>query len=643
MSDNSTNTSDVGDDGKSSEFTWINTHLRIYYLLAIAITGIIGNSISMAVFLGTRLKNHSSYYYLAFMGASDTLFLSFLCVQCLLNSQGLQWLRIEFLSSSAGCKMINYVMSTCTNISVWLTVAYTSERCIAVQYPLLRAQLCTVGRAKLVTAFVTVSNVIANLYVFPTVGRPPGFDNCGYFEEYLQLIRVVSVVDALVMMALPFVLIVCMNSMIVWKLWKLSDVFHGSAGTRHSSSRTFDGTGETPLSPIPAQSAQRYAFPQITLNPPLKLDRNNSPCVWKPSAAIPPNVIEKPLPSQPQPDAAKPECSDKQGKYEANVSKIDEESEGTEPYSNTGERYEEMNLPAEGNEKEDDAPAKDDQVREDIEAVVPFRKAKRSSSVGRGDDLVPSCEPNEEEEGLEQPGLSSEKRDGGKKNDKSEKVFIDVNIRVIIDNGHAVSARGDLRNKNVGEDGDGGILDLVRNEAKRSDRPPAACGSQVTRGQSNAKRGQGAGDEGEDEGGKINVDLSKPRRLATVVELQPRQNKKVAVTSVRHSDASGIKENITKMLLVVSTMFVALQLPSFSLRLDAMWTERTSPLSREVQRILNDLYYSHIFINFLIYSACGSNFRQCLRQMVLSGFLKVTRGRLRQRQRRLLGNAVARL
>ncbi|XP_066966885.1 uncharacterized protein [Macrobrachium rosenbergii] len=438
----------------------------------------------MAVFLGTRLKNHSSYYYLAFMGASDTLFLSFLCIQCLLNSQGLQWLRIEFLSSSAGCKMINYVMSTCTNISVWLTVAYTTERCIAVQYPLLRAQLCTVGRAKLVTAFVTVSNTIANLYVFPTVGRPPGFDNCGYFEEYLQLIRVVSVVDALVMMALPFVLIVCMNSMIVWKLWKLSDVFHGSAGTRHSSSRTFDGTGETPLSPIPVQSAQRYTFPQITLVPPLKLDRNNSPSIWKPSAVIPPSVIEKP-PSQLQSNAATPECSDEQGKHEEMDLKIDAERRMTDPSLNTGERYKDMNLPAEDNEKEE-APVQDDQVQENIEAVVPFCNAKRSS-VGRNDDQAPSREANEEE-GAEQPGLSSDKREGGKKNDKSEKVFIDVNIRVIIDNGHTVSARGDL-GKDDERDGDGGMDERsARNEAKRCDTAPA-CGSKVTRGQSNAKRG----------------------------------------------------------------------------------------------------------------------------------------------------------
>ncbi|XP_068248250.1 uncharacterized protein [Palaemon carinicauda] len=589
MAANFTNASGVGEeeksseDEKSSEFTWINTHLRIYYLLVIAITGIIGNFISMAVFLGTRLKNHSSYYYLAFMGASDTLFLSFLCVQCLLNNQGLQWLRIEFLSSSAGCKMINYVMSTCTNISVWLTVAYTTERCIAVQYPLLRAQLCTVGRAKMVTAIVTISNTIANLYVFPTVGRPPSFDNCGYFEEYLQLIRVVSVVDALVMMALPFVLIVCMNSMIVWKLWKLSDVFDGSTGTRHSPSKTCDGTGETPLSPIPLQSSsQRYTFPQITLvaeNERIasrKLDRTASPSsLWKPRAVVPPHV-----------DRSKYEEIDCKTSW-----KVDgkEKTVDLSPITKDGCRASHGDNHVEDGQVQRNIESRDTSVdslammnkvtqeNEDFKGmVVPFGGGKESQS---GSKDLPGADHNgSPREVTEDPkkhelssnlnlegGDSGEKREGGGKNDKSEKVFIDVNIRVIIDNGHNTSDRGTGSSERETFANSRYAKDTSDNVVEKDGEQDVGIDAMPTRIDNNAKRISSVDVQNNDlrrkEGNtKIGVDLHKPRGLGTIVEQKMRQDKR-AVTCVRRKDTSGAKENITKMLLVVSTMFVALQLP----------------------------------------------------------------------------------
>ncbi|XP_068248251.1 uncharacterized protein [Palaemon carinicauda] len=480
------------------------------------------------------------------------------------------------------------------------------------------------------------------------------FDNCGYFEEYLQLIRVVSVVDALVMMALPFVLIVCMNSMIVWKLWKLSDVFDGSTGTRHSPSKTCDGTGETPLSPIPLQSSsQRYTFPQITLvaeNERIasrKLDRTASPSsLWKPRAVVPPHV-----------DRSKYEEIDCKTSW-----KVDgkEKTVDLSPITKDGCRASHGDNHVEDGQVQRNIESRDTSVdslammnkvtqeNEDFKGmVVPFGGGKESQS---GSKDLPGADHNgSPREVTEDPkkhelssnlnlegGDSGEKREGGGKNDKSEKVFIDVNIRVIIDNGHNTSDRGTGSSERETFANSRYAKDTSDNVVEKDGEQDVGIDAMPTRIDNNAKRISSVDVQNNDlrrkEGNtKIGVDLHKPRGLGTIVEQKMRQDKR-AVTCVRRKDTSGAKENITKMLLVVSTMFVALQLPSFSLRLDAMWTGRTSPLIREVQRILNDLYYSHIFINFLIYSACGSNFRQCLRQMILSGFLRITRG---QRQRRI--------
>ncbi|XP_013400602.1 thyrotropin-releasing hormone receptor [Lingula anatina] len=79
---------------------------------------------------------------------------------------------------------------------------------------------------------------------------------------------------------------------------------------------------------------------------------------------------------------------------------------------------------------------------------------------------------------------------------------------------------------------------------------------------------------------------------------------------------------ITKMLLLVSTVFLVLNLPSHSMRVYhlVVTSKRegysVSPLEWALQQIFQLLYYTNFAINFALYSLSGQNFRKALRRLL---------------------------
>jgi len=120
--------------------------LHVYYIPAIVLAGILCNLLNVVVFTNTYLRHRSSSYYLAALALSDT---------CFLVSLGLIWvgdsLEVQTFNKEGWCQVVVYLSTASSFLSVWLTVAFTVERFIAVQYPLQRPHICTVARAKVKT------------------------------------------------------------------------------------------------------------------------------------------------------------------------------------------------------------------------------------------------------------------------------------------------------------------------------------------------------------------------------------------------------------------------------------------------------------------------------------------------------------
>ncbi|XP_008548250.1 pyrokinin-1 receptor [Microplitis demolitor] len=195
-----------------------------FYIPFIILLGLVGNLLSCIVFLNTHLKMRSSSYYLAALAMTDFSFLIALMFVWLNFRVG--W---RVFNEDGWCEILVYVSAVCSSLSVWLTVAFTVERFIAVQYPLHRPYICTIARAKMIIFMLTVMALICHSYAFFTAGvtksRDGVEDICDLRPEYLELMRVINITDTIASLIVPLISIVVMNTMIMRNFFKFSRRF----------------------------------------------------------------------------------------------------------------------------------------------------------------------------------------------------------------------------------------------------------------------------------------------------------------------------------------------------------------------------------------------------------------------------------
>ncbi|XP_039295093.1 uncharacterized protein LOC111058990 [Nilaparvata lugens] len=189
---------------------------HLYYIPTIISVGLVGNLLSCVVFLRTHLKMRSSSYYLAALATADFGFNVTLL---------LVWLSgfgLRVFNEEGWCQGVVYFSSVCSFLSVWLIVAFTVERFIAVQYPLHRPHMCTVERAKAVVSLLAALALLLHCYSFFTASvrlSPEGGDQiCEMNERYREAMRVINIVDTVLTLIVPLALIVVMNTMITRNL-----------------------------------------------------------------------------------------------------------------------------------------------------------------------------------------------------------------------------------------------------------------------------------------------------------------------------------------------------------------------------------------------------------------------------------------
>lgn len=142
-----------------------------YYTPLLCLFGALGNSLSLAIFYcNSKHRSQSSSYYLSALAVSDTGFLLNLFAVWLESVYG------GVITSDLMCPLVMYLGQVTCFISIFLMVAFSLERYVAVHSPFSRPSICTRSKAKKViiaialVALVTFSYawVIAKVVKVPT-------------------------------------------------------------------------------------------------------------------------------------------------------------------------------------------------------------------------------------------------------------------------------------------------------------------------------------------------------------------------------------------------------------------------------------------------------------------------------------------
>lgn len=122
----------------------------LYYTPILFVFGTLGNSLSLAVFcMNAKYRSQSASYYLSALAISDTGFLVNLLAVWLERVIG------GIITSGLMCPLVMYLGQVTCFMSVYLTVAFSIERYVAVHYPLSRPRICTRSKARKIIAALT--------------------------------------------------------------------------------------------------------------------------------------------------------------------------------------------------------------------------------------------------------------------------------------------------------------------------------------------------------------------------------------------------------------------------------------------------------------------------------------------------------
>ena len=182
--------------------------------------GLCGNTLSLIVFMRTRLRRQSSSVYLAALCIADSAFL------LQLTAAWLGYVRVFIYHKQGFCQAFVYTGHVSAFLSVWFVVAFTLERYIVCVYPLSKKHICTVQRAKLIV--IGCSVVAALLYSYllltsePVQVRGSTKPRCFTKTEYMSFTLIMGNLDTLLTLLIPSILIVFMNARIIVVLAKSS-------------------------------------------------------------------------------------------------------------------------------------------------------------------------------------------------------------------------------------------------------------------------------------------------------------------------------------------------------------------------------------------------------------------------------------
>ena len=178
--------------------------LRLYYQPVVIVIGVVFNTTSLAVFLGSKLRRLSSVRYLTACTAIDLLFLLVLLVSWL-SDYGLPVYKI-----GAFCHVTTFLASASSFLSVWYTCAYSVNRFLVSYFPGWERELCTRMKTNAVIVMTSLLALVVFLNMSLTVGvvRLGSRTLCTPLPRFMPALKVLNHVDIVLNNVIPYVILI---------------------------------------------------------------------------------------------------------------------------------------------------------------------------------------------------------------------------------------------------------------------------------------------------------------------------------------------------------------------------------------------------------------------------------------------------
>ncbi|XP_014476467.1 PREDICTED: uncharacterized protein LOC106745398 [Dinoponera quadriceps] len=542
---------------------------NVYYIPLIILLGLVGNLLSCVVFLKTQLRTRSSSYYLAALSIADSGFLVTLFLVWLNNT--VDW---QVYNKEGWCETLVYVSAVCSSLSIWLIVAFTVERYIAFRYPLHRPYICTVERAKSITLVLVLVAMLLHMYAFFFAGvvkNADGEEFCELKIEHLEAMRIISIVDSIISLIAPIVGIIVMNTMIVKNLLLFRRLLARNRAARpaNTESEQNDVNDHIYVNDIPTVHASINRRRDI--NPVSFTDEDRNDRVFKPiEIERPPKYVSTPIrPIRLSLPQSIPSSTRRYGCVWPGPEYLVEEKE-------------------------------DENVFESIEIGSPLR-TPISSSLPIRSSLPSSIPPSTKRYDCVWLGSWCTLQE------ENERYFESIEI---------------------------GSTRYVSAPTPPPSQPPSPKINHIYANQwdkvwiGSARTVEKEEDENVFEFIEFpsmpeRQSEGQPERQHPIRELPPSLPQRAnhhRTSNITESHHFTSHQNTTKVLLLISTVFIVLNLPSYIIRLCVFFltlVEKEAPdLLWCLQQLFMLPYYTNFSINFLLYAMYGVAFRSCLRTIL---------------------------
>ena len=202
-----------------------------YVILFSVVVGIPSNCLACIVMAMKHNRSNSCYRYMLALSSFDTVELFLLLV---LSPRLLHIIDISLETTPTSCGVIAFLNAWAQLSCSYLVVAMTIDRMVAVTFPLKVHTWCTTSRSNIATAVISLASAlfaVPSLFVTYRVINHEGHSTCFTPDNAKHaLFYVYSACLTSIRSIIPFVALLCMNSIIIRTLHKRNKwIRHGNA------------------------------------------------------------------------------------------------------------------------------------------------------------------------------------------------------------------------------------------------------------------------------------------------------------------------------------------------------------------------------------------------------------------------------